>query len=57
MFIAIIGTRLSGKSTVQDYLVGFKGFQPVQLIEGDRRVSIEYSFICPDNEYAISHTG
>ena len=30
MFIAIIGSRFSGKSTVQDYLIA-KGFAPVQL--------------------------
>lgn len=31
MFIAIIGTRLSGKSTVETYLVE-KGFVPVRII-------------------------
>ncbi|KAM5530745.1 hypothetical protein V8D89_015605 [Ganoderma adspersum] len=31
MFIAIIGTRFAGKSTVQRYLVNVKGFTPVQV--------------------------
>jgi hypothetical protein len=31
MFIAIIGTRLSGKSTVETYLTE-KGFTPVRVI-------------------------
>lgn len=31
MFIAIIGTRLSGKSTVETYLTE-KGFVPVRII-------------------------
>ncbi|TEB38877.1 hypothetical protein FA13DRAFT_1724823 [Coprinellus micaceus] len=32
MFIAIAGTRFSGKSTVEDYLVNRKGFTAVRLI-------------------------
>jgi dCMP deaminase len=32
MFIAIVGTPLSGKSTVRDYLVSFKGFTDVRLV-------------------------
>jgi hypothetical protein len=31
MFIAIIGTRLSGKSTIEAYLIE-KGFVPVRII-------------------------
>ncbi len=31
MFIAIIGTRFAGKSTVQKYLIKFKGFIPIQV--------------------------
>ena len=31
MFIAIIGTRFAGKSTVQRYLVNVEGFTPVQV--------------------------
>ncbi|KAI1789752.1 cytidine deaminase-like protein [Ganoderma leucocontextum] len=31
MFIALIGTRFAGKSTVQSYLVKVKGFIPVQV--------------------------
>ncbi|KAH9944164.1 cytidine deaminase-like protein [Epithele typhae] len=34
MFIAIIGTRCSGKSTVQDYLVKYKEFRPVKILQG-----------------------
>ncbi|PIL31700.1 hypothetical protein GSI_06403 [Ganoderma sinense ZZ0214-1] len=47
MFIAIIGTRLAGKSTVQKYLVKVKGFIPVQVSRdasekaGSRRVSFD----------------
>ncbi|GJE99640.1 cytidine deaminase-like protein [Phanerochaete sordida] len=35
MFIAIVGTRLSGKSTVQEYLVNFKGFKVLRLVDRD----------------------
>lgn len=35
MFIAIIGTRSAGKSTVQDYLIDRKGFQAVRLHKQD----------------------
>lgn len=31
MFIAIIGTRLSGKSSVEEYLISQKGFTCVRL--------------------------
>lgn len=31
MFIAIIGTRFAGKSTVQKYFVKVKGFIPIQV--------------------------
>lgn len=33
MFIAIIGTRLAGKSTVEKYLTQQKGFIAVKLLE------------------------
>ncbi|RPD81889.1 hypothetical protein L226DRAFT_564537 [Lentinus tigrinus ALCF2SS1-7] len=33
MFIAIVGTRLAGKSTVQNYLVKNKGFIPVKILQ------------------------
>ncbi|KAI0685173.1 cytidine deaminase-like protein [Cerioporus squamosus] len=33
MFIAIVGTRLAGKSTVQNYLVKHKGFLPVKILQ------------------------
>ncbi|OSX67330.1 hypothetical protein POSPLADRAFT_1042564 [Postia placenta MAD-698-R-SB12] len=36
MFIAIIGTRSAGKSTVQDYLIDRKGFQAVRLHKGEQ---------------------
>ncbi|EKM48711.1 uncharacterized protein PHACADRAFT_132240, partial [Phanerochaete carnosa HHB-10118-sp] len=39
MFIAIVGTRLSGKSTVQEYLLSFKGFNVLRLVERDSSVS------------------
>jgi dCMP deaminase len=32
MLIAIIGTRLSGKSSVEEYLVSFKGFTAIRLV-------------------------
>ncbi|TFK36977.1 cytidine deaminase-like protein [Crucibulum laeve] len=32
MFIAIIGTRYAGKTSVEDYLVSSKGFTPLRLI-------------------------
>jgi hypothetical protein len=31
MFIAIIGTRFSGKSSIENYLVAAKGFTSVRL--------------------------
>lgn len=34
MFIAIVGTRLAGKSTIEDYLVS-KGFTSVHLAQTD----------------------
>lgn len=33
MFIAIIGTRLAGKSTVENYLTQHKGFISVKLLQ------------------------
>ncbi|KAI0715347.1 cytidine deaminase-like protein [Earliella scabrosa] len=33
MFIAIVGTRLAGKSTVESYLVKHKGFLPVKILQ------------------------
>ncbi|KAI0801016.1 cytidine deaminase-like protein [Fomes fomentarius] len=33
MFIAIVGTRLAGKSTVESYLVKHYGFQPVKILQ------------------------
>jgi dCMP deaminase len=32
MFIAIVGPRFSGKTTVEDYLIKEQGFAPVRLI-------------------------
>ncbi|KIP12533.1 hypothetical protein PHLGIDRAFT_97931 [Phlebiopsis gigantea 11061_1 CR5-6] len=52
MFIAIIGTRLAGKSTVQDYLVRFKGFKPVHLTETDSSVD-EMNF--PDHAALLEY--
>lgn len=33
MFIAIVGTRLAGKSTVESFLVKQKGFLPVKILQ------------------------
>ncbi|TFK92796.1 hypothetical protein K466DRAFT_195579 [Polyporus arcularius HHB13444] len=33
MFIAIVGTRLAGKSTLRDYLVKHKAFLPVKILQ------------------------
>ncbi|KAI0756751.1 cytidine deaminase-like protein [Daedaleopsis nitida] len=33
MFVAIVGTRLAGKSTVESYLVKQKGFLPVKIVQ------------------------
>ena len=33
MFIAIIGTRFSGKSSIENYLVAAKGFKSVRLVQ------------------------
>lgn len=37
MFIAIIGSRFAGKSTIADYLVHQKGFIPVNLSDSNHR--------------------
>ncbi|KAK7465400.1 Deoxycytidine monophosphate (dCMP) deaminase [Stygiomarasmius scandens] len=47
MFIAIIGTRCSGKTTVEDYLVSFKGFIPIR-IDGENSISKGISGISPN---------
>lgn len=39
MFIAIIGTRFSGKSEIADYLVHHKAFTPVKL-DPDRKYEV-----------------
>ncbi|KAH9951031.1 cytidine deaminase-like protein [Amylocystis lapponica] len=41
MFIAIVGTRSSGKTSVEDYLVSAKGFRSVRLLQNDE--SAEFS--------------
>jgi dCMP deaminase len=41
MFIAIIGTRCSGKSSLEDYLVSVKGFISVHIGLGSPRNSID----------------
>ena len=33
MFIAIVGTRCSGKSTIQEYLVKYRDFKPVKILQ------------------------
>lgn len=35
MFIAIIGTRFSGKTSIENYLVSLKGFTSVRIIQSD----------------------
>ncbi|KAF8913132.1 cytidine deaminase-like protein [Gymnopilus junonius] len=35
MFVAIIGTRFSGKSSIEDYLVSSKGFTLVRITQSD----------------------
>jgi uridine kinase len=35
MFVAIVGTRFSGKSSIADYLVSSKGFTEVRLIRSE----------------------
>ena len=35
MFIAIIGTRFSGKSSIENYLVTAKGFKSVRLVQSN----------------------
>ncbi|THH13476.1 hypothetical protein EW146_g6744 [Bondarzewia mesenterica] len=47
MFIAIIGTRFAGKSSVQDYLIHSKGFTPVRF--GDLPGEVSESIIAGDN--------
>jgi hypothetical protein len=33
MFVAIIGTRFSGKTSVENYLISLKGFISVRIIQ------------------------
>lgn len=40
MFIAIVGTPFSGKSSVEDYLVSLKGFTSVRLILDDKQTEV-----------------
>jgi len=35
MFIAIVGTRFSGKTSIENYLVSLKGFTSVRIIQSD----------------------
>jgi dCMP deaminase len=42
MFIAIIGTRFSGKSSIENYLVAAKGFKSVRLIQSN-----------PENDFSV----
>ena len=35
MFVAIVGTRFSGKSSIVEYLISSKGFTSIKLIESD----------------------
>lgn len=35
MFIAIVGTRSSGKTTIEDYFIRGKGFTQVRLINAE----------------------
>jgi hypothetical protein len=44
MFVAIVGTRCSGKSTVRDFLVN-KGFQLIVLVNPDVRVSFRANHV------------
>ena len=44
MFIAIVGTRCSGKSSVEEYFISVKHFTPVRIIHselGDESESVE----------------
>ncbi len=45
MFIAIVGTRLAGKSTLRDYLVKHKAFLPVKILQTPSdKVSMVFHF-------------
>ncbi|KAF8973514.1 cytidine deaminase-like protein [Flammula alnicola] len=35
MFVAIVGTRFSGKSSIENYLISSKGFTSVRIIQSD----------------------
>lgn len=41
MFIAIIGTRFSGKSSIENYLVTTKGFKSVRIVSDNGNDVIE----------------
>ncbi|EMD41966.1 hypothetical protein CERSUDRAFT_120846 [Gelatoporia subvermispora B] len=43
MFIALVGPRFSGKSTIEDYLVTTKCFQPIRLSEDGSQTDVDQS--------------
>ena len=45
MFIAIVGTRLSGRSSIENYLVSLKGFTPVRISDSEGTVVCKRSSI------------
>lgn len=45
MFIAIVGTRLSGRSSIENYLVSSKGFTPVRISDSEAAVVREISSV------------
>ncbi|CAA7265904.1 unnamed protein product [Cyclocybe aegerita] len=40
MFVAIVGTRFSGKSVIENYLVSCKGFTSVRIVQSDMDINI-----------------
>jgi dCMP deaminase len=49
MFIAIIGTRFSGKSSIENYLVATKGFKSVRLVQSNP----EYDFSVLEEKFEV----
>ncbi len=57
MFIAIVGTRLAGKSTVESYLVKHYGFQPVKILQ-NLSDKVQNSIVCHNRLFIIfDHPG
>jgi len=54
MFVAIIGTRFSGKSSIEDYLISIKGFKSVRIVQSNSDHHGEEKFEVTNSRRSIS---